>query len=129
MINTLNIGKYIYSVLNGSEEITSLAKTYPLIADNDAKYPFIIYRRVNLNSNGNKDGYYEDDVTIEITVVSDKYSDSVDIATKIRNLLERQSVNYEDLEINDTTLSLATEEYSNNAYVQRLQFTSKINKN
>jgi hypothetical protein len=129
MINTLNIGKYIYSVLNGSEEITSLAKTYPLIADNDAKYPFIIYRRVNLSSNSSKDGYYEDDVTIEITVVSDKYSDSVDIATKIRNLLERQSVNYEDLEINDTTLSLATEEYSNNAYVQRLQFTSKINKN
>ncbi len=126
MINTLNIGKYIYSVLNGSEEIT--CKVYPLIADNDAKYPFIIYRRVNLNSNSNKDGYYEDNVSIEITVVADKYTDSIDIATKIRSLLEKQSVNYDDLEINDATLSLATEEYSNNAYVQRLQFTMTINK-
>lgn len=127
MINTLQIGKYINFVLSNSSDIQ--CEVYPLIADNDAKYPFIIYRRVNLSSNGNKDGYYEDDVTMEITVVSDKYSDSVDIATEIRNLLERQSVNYEDLEINDTTLSLATEEYSNNAYVQRLQFTSTINKN
>lgn len=127
MINTLNIGKYIYSVLNDSKDIT--CKVYPLIADNDAKYPFIIYRRVNLQSESSKDGYYEDSVSIEITVVSDKYSDSVDIATKIRNLLEKQSVNYDDLVINDATLSLATEEYSNNAYVQRLQFTFIINKN
>lgn len=127
MINTLNIGKYIYSALNDSQEIT--CKIYPLIADNDAKYPFIIYKRVNLQSNGCKDGIYEDSVVIEITVVSDKYSVSIDLATKIRNLLERQSVIYDDLEINDATLSLATEDYSNNAYVQRLQFTFTINKN
>lgn len=126
MINTLNIGKYIHSVLDNSEDIT--CKVYPLIADNNAKYPFIIYKRVSMSSNACKDGYYEDNVIMEITVVSDKYASSVDIATKIRNLLETQSVNYDDLEINDTTLSLATEEYSNNAYVQRLQFTMTINK-
>ena len=126
MINTLNIGKYIYSALNDSEEIT--CKVYPLIADNDAKYPFIVYRRINLVSNSSKDGIYEDSTIVEIVIVSDKYSVGVDIATEVRNLLEKQSVIYDDLEINDTTLSLAAEEYSNNAYVQRLQFTFKINK-
>jgi hypothetical protein len=126
MINTLNIGKYIYSALNDSEEIT--CKVYPLIADNDAKYPFIVYRRINLVSNSSKDGIYEDNTIVEIVIVSDKYSVGVDIATEVRNLLEKQSVIYDDLEINDTTLSLAAEEYSNNAYVQRLQFTFKINK-
>ncbi len=127
MINTLNIGKYIYSVLNDSDDIHCVV--YPLVADNDAKYPFIIYKRVSLASNSCKDGYYEDNATVEIVVVSDKYADGVDIATKVRNVLEKQSVNYDDLEISDATLSFATEEYSNNAYVQRLQFSFTINKN
>ena len=77
MINTLNIGKYIYTTLQQSEDIT--CKVYPLVADNDAKYPFIIYKRVNLLSSDVKDGIIQDDVTIEIVVVSDKYSVGVDI--------------------------------------------------
>ena len=56
MIDTLNLGKYIYSKLSQIEGV----KSYPLIADNDAKFPFIVYKRENLVSNGCKDGYYED---------------------------------------------------------------------
>jgi hypothetical protein len=55
MIDTLNIGKYIYSVL----KFTNIG-VYPLVADNDAKYPFIVYRRIGMVSSGCKDGYYED---------------------------------------------------------------------
>ncbi len=126
MINTLNIGKYIYQTLTNSNDIT--CRVYPLVADNDAKFPFVVYRRVNLVSGSSKDGVYEDDVTVEIVVVCDKYSDSINIATAIRNLLERQSVVFDNLEINDGELTLANEEYSNNSYIQRLQFNFKINK-
>jgi hypothetical protein len=87
MINTLNIGKYVFSILNNSKDIK--CKVYPLIADNDAKFPFIVYRRMNLISYTTKDGLQEDDVTVEIIVVSDKYSDSIEIATTIRTLLEK----------------------------------------
>jgi len=126
MINTLNIGKYIYSTISGDNQIT--CKVYPLIADNDAKFPFIVYRRTGLVSGTTKDGLTEDDVTVEIVIVSDKYSVGLDLAIKVRNLLEKQSVIYEDIEINDTTLNLATEEYSDNSYIQRMQFDMKINK-
>ena len=126
MINTLNIGKYIYSTISGDNQIT--CKVYPLIADNDAKFPFIVYRRTGLVSGTTKDGLTEDDVTVEIVIVSDKYSVGLDLAINVRNLLEKQSVVYEDLEINDTTLNLATEEYSDNSYIQRMQFDMKINK-
>lgn len=122
MINTLDIGKYIYSTLNNNID----CKVYPLVADNNAKFPFVVYRRTNLVSATCKDGIYQDEVSVEIIVVSDGYSDSIDIATNIRSLLEKQSVFYDDLEINDGTLNLATEEYSNNSYVQRLQFNFKI---
>lgn len=126
MINTLNIGKYIYSTISGDNQIT--CKVYPLIADNDAKFPFIVYRRTGLVSGTTKDGLTEDNVTVEIVIVSDKYSVGLDLAIKVRNLLEKQSVIYEDIEINDTTLNLATEEYSDNSYIQRMQFDMKINK-
>lgn len=127
MINTLNIGKYIYHVLTNSNDIK--CKVYPLVADNDAKFPFIVYRRINLVSSASKDGVFEDDVTVEIVVVCDKYSDSINIATTIRNLLERQSVVFDNLEINDGVLTLANEEFNNNTYIQRLQFNFKINNN
>ena len=124
MINTLNIGKYIYTTLHQSEDIT--CKVYPLVADNDAKYPFIIYKRVNLLSSDVKDGIIEDDVTIEIVVVSDKYSVGVDIATKVRELLEKEHVTFQEMEIDDCKIVLATEEF-NNAFVQRMQFNFKVN--
>jgi hypothetical protein len=127
MIDTLNIGKYIYSTLTNNKDIE--CRVYPLVADNDAKYPFIVYRRVNLVSSSSKDGIFEDSVTVEIVVVCDKYSDSINIATTIRNILERQSIVFDNLEINDGMLVMANEEFNNDTYIQRLQFNFKINNN
>jgi len=68
MIDTLNIGKYIYSVLKFTD-----VEVYPLVADNDAKFPFIVYKRIGMATSGCKDGYYEDEVTFEIAIVTDTY--------------------------------------------------------
>lgn len=128
MINTLDIGKYIHSVLtDASSGIT--CKCNPLVADNDTKYPFIVYRRMNLVSSTCKDGVYEDEVVMEIIVVSSKYSETIDVATKIRKRLERQRVIFDNLEINDGNIIMATEEFTNNAYVQRMQFQFKVKNN
>ena len=75
MIDSLNIGKYIYSVLKETD-----VEVYPLVADNDAKFPFIVYKRNNLVSNGCKDGYYEDVVSYEVVIVTDTYYKGIEIA-------------------------------------------------
>lgn len=124
MINTLDLGKYIFSTLNGCDAIN--CEVYPLIADNNAKYPFIIYKRINLQSNGCKDGLIEDEVGMEITVVADKYSTSVELATIIRNLLEKQHAEYSDLNIDDASITMANEEFTNSSFVQRMHFNFKI---
>ncbi len=124
MIDTLNLGKYIYSRLSQIEGV----KSYPLVADNDAKYPFIVYKRINLESSGCKDGYYEDNVTIEVVVVTDKYYKGIQIANQVRELLEVQHTTYNDMDINDTVLVMATEEYDNNAFIQKMQYSFTINK-
>lgn len=130
MINTLNIGKYVYNTLKNNADLVELLggkKIYPLVADNNVKYPFIIYKRLNLTSNGCKDGIYEDNVIVEVNIVSDKYDKSIEIANKVRETLEVQNVVYEDMDINDTTINTATEDFVENAYVQSIQFNLKIN--
>jgi len=125
MINTLDIGKYIHNRLtDASSGIT--CKCTPLVADNDTKYPFIVYRRANLESSTCKDGVYEDNVVMEIIVVSNKYAESVDVATKVRKRLEIQTINFDNLEIDDGNIIMATEEFTSNAYVQRMQFQFKV---
>lgn len=123
MIDTLNIGQYIYSRLK-----IDGVDVYPLVADNNAKYPFIVYRRNNLISSSCKDGYFEDTVDIEITVVTDKYYKGVEIATKVRQLLEVPKATYEGMVISDATVTMATEEYSENAFIQRMQLNLRVNK-
>lgn len=128
MINTLEIGKYINNILANNQDIQNLhAKVYPLIADNDAKFPFIIYKRVGLVSQICKDGTFQDDVTIEIKIVSDKYSVGVQLANIVRSLLQRPYMQYEDFEINDVTINFAAEDFLENAFIQIMQLTLKIN--
>lgn len=128
MINSLEIGKYINNILANNQDIQNLhAKVYPLIADNDAKFPFIIYKRVGLVSQICKDGTYQDNVTVEIKIVSDKYSVGVQLANIVRSLLQRPYMQYGDFEINDVTIDYASEDFIENAFIQTMQLTLKIN--
>lgn len=50
-MNGLGIGKAIFTILDGIE------KVYPIVADNGANYPFIVYRRAGLQHSNTKDRY------------------------------------------------------------------------
>lgn len=123
MLDTLNIGKYIYSTL--STALGKETKITPLIADNDTKFPFVVYKRIGLISNGCKDGYIEDTVTIEITVVTDKYKAGVDIANTIRKEIERLKTTSNGMDIQAILIN-AFEDY-NGAFIQTMQFKLIIN--
>lgn len=119
MINSLSVGKAIYNLL---KDYT----TYPLVADNNAKYPFIVYKRSNLISNGCKDGYYEDMVDIAITIVTQKYAEGIDMANSVRQILEKQKIETEICTLHNTYLCSATESFTDNVYVQNLVFRTNI---
>lgn len=117
MINTLNIGSFI------SYRLTNIGvKVYPIIADNDAKSTFIVYRRNGLSSNLCKDGIYQETVSVEITIVSPTYSTSIETATKVRRAIERYRGTYDDYNIDDIFLTFADEQYIQNQYIQKLTF-------
>lgn len=52
-MESLKIGKEIYSLLNGNEELTKLVgnKIYPIIVEKETTFPFIVYKKTNLTQN------------------------------------------------------------------------------
>lgn len=127
MINSLKLGSYIYSLL---ADIDAKCKVYPLVADNDAKFPFILYKRVGLYDNTTKDGYTnEDTLNYEIKVVTDTYQKGIDIANDVRKAIEHGTKTYSDMTISDIRLVGADEQYMENAFVQTLNFQFSARKN
>ena len=80
----------------------------------------------NISSSYTKDGWSEDTTEVTIIAVSDDYSQTVDIAEAVRELLDNKAYKDEDIYISEMRLSGATEDQIENVFVQRLSFTVKI---
>lgn len=128
MNKSLLIGKTIYNLLSNNDEIHTAVnnRIYPLIADNNAKFPFIVYKRNSAQSNGCKDGYWADNVSFEIVVVSDKYIDGLNLANNVRKILNREKITYDDITLNDVQLTSATENFIDNSFVQEMTFDAQV---
>lgn len=124
MVNSILIGKLIYKLLHNDTNITNYVgkQIYPLVAEFDTKFPFITYTRDSVNSISCKDGYYEDNVTFSINIVSSNYLESLEIANIVRQIFEKNKIISDDITLFNVTLSSINEEYNNDAYVQTLTF-------
>lgn len=130
MTNSLYIGKLIYSLLTEDSELSSIIyqKVYPLVADNNTTFPYVVYQRNGLqNKQSTKDGYCEDSCNYTVVAVSNKYDEVIEIANHIRRILERLTIVTDDVTLYNNKLIGADEQYSDNAYIQRLNFQCTIN--
>lgn len=131
MIDTLNIGSFIYDTIKADKQLTDTLRistnVFPIVAEDGTDYPFVTYRRTGLVSNNCKDGYYEDIVRVEIKAICATYIQSVQIINRIRELFERQHIEYENMTIEDTSIENASENYEYNAFTQTINLVFKIN--
>ncbi len=123
MMDSLNIGKAIYTILQTSIDIDK--KIYPLIADEGTTFPFIIYKRTGLTPESTKDNTNEN-VSVEINIASSNYSESVDLAIKVRKALEHKKGTYSDIVIEDIVIDDATEDYIEDTFIQTLTFKIEL---
>ena len=125
-MDSLKVGKEIYSLLNGNDSLTGVvgSKIYPIIVEKENTYPFIVYKRSNIIPDYTKDFHFKDEVIIDIICVSDDYSESVDIASMVRDILEDKR--FADIE--SIKLESADEDFIDDAYVQTLSFNLIITK-
>lgn len=129
MVNSILIGKKIFSILSKDLELKEAVKgqIYPLLANKSTQYPFIVYSRDSITPSYCKDLYgggqnYQDDVGVTVIVVSDDYEQSVEISNKVRESLELLVYEDDDIYIADTVLTGVSESTSDDAYVQRMNF-------
>lgn len=123
MMDSLNIGKAIYTILQTSIDIDK--KIYPLIADEGTTFPFIIYKRTGLAPESTKDNTNEN-VSVEINIASSNYSESIDLAIKVRKALEHKKGTYSDIAIEDIVIDDATEDYMEDTFIQTLTFKIEL---
>jgi hypothetical protein len=104
----VNIGSLIYGKLH------SVASTYPLVAENTTKFPFIIYKTNATRPELSKDGIYDWIYTVQVNVVDDKYDTVCDLCNQaLDKLMELEEV----LDINITDIS---EDFIDDAYVKTI---------
>lgn len=120
-MTSINIGKVIYNILANDETLTTLVnkRIFPLVAEQGTLYPFIIYRRTNIDTNSNKDENGEI-IYVELNIVSNNYQNSVEVAEQVRKILEHKSGTYSEIEIDDIEINSASEEFSEDGFIQNI---------
>ena len=121
---SLQIGKAIYHILSNDTDVVDRVqnKIYPLIADVDTTFPFIIYKRTGITPADSKDRFiYSEDVYVDVVIASDKYNESIEIADLVRTALLKGG--YDG--IKDIDLTDADEDYIEDTFIQTLTFKIK----
>lgn len=117
----LEIGELIFEMVN------PIVSTFPLIAEKDALFPFAVYRRTSFTGRDTKDRYnYEEVVTIEIIVASEKYKESIKLASKIKDKLEYFQGIWRNTFISNITMINTSENFINESYAQIMIFEIKM---
>lgn len=124
--NSILIGKYIYQFLSESDELQAYlnGNVFPLIANDDVNYPFVVYSRQNITPQYIKDGNSQDIIGIVIHVVSDDYVQSLEIANIIRKIFELRSYKDDKIVIKQFLISDVTESFEEDAYIQTLNISA-----
>lgn len=113
---SLQVGKAIYHILSNDTDVVDRVqnKIYPLIADVDTTFPFIIYKRTGITPADSKDRFiYSEDVYVDVVIASDKYNESIEIADLVRTALLEGS--YEG--IKDIAFTDADEDYIEDTFI------------
>ena len=125
MDNTLKIGKYIRQFLVEDErynKIVGQSKTFPLIANAETSFPFVVYQRTSAKVNYTKDGRYQNILAVEITIICDNYPESIDLLCLVRNILEGKRYKDEEIWIRDIKVDEVSEDFNEDTFIQRISF-------
>lgn len=130
-MNTLNISKDIYTALTTNADLTALInnRVFPIVAEEGTQYPFLTYNRTSITSYRTKCGIYEDTVNFSVNILTTDYLGGLDIGNLVRVAIEKNLIcTIEGLQYRDIQLVGATEQFTNDGYVQTLNFQVIVNK-
>jgi len=124
--SSLKIGRVIH------ENLKDIIRIFPIIAEKGVTGDFAVYRRTSLYTDDTKDLFnFEEKANIEIIIASTTYNDSLEYAQAIKIRMESlhgkfETEKEEAIIIDSIELNSASEDWSNDAYIQRLSFEITI---
>lgn len=100
-MKNFTIGKELNRILTEANVNGISNKIFPLIANANTTFPFLVYRRNYYRPSSNKD--LEDEIVgIEIVIAATKYEESVVIADRVASaLLHKKTDIIDDIQINN----------------------------
>lgn len=124
MESSISINKHIFSILTSDKSLKELVgtKIFPIVADDDVKFPYIILERTSITPYTYKGGVGYDKATFQIKIADSDYINTINIAEKVRELLELKTSSY----FKRIEFSSCNEDFINDTYRQTLEFIAII---
>lgn len=124
MESSISINKHIFSILTSDKSLKEMVgtKIFPIVADDDVKFPYIILERTSITPYTYKGGVGYDKATFQIKIADSDYINTINIAEKVRELLELRTSSY----FKRIEFSSCNEDFMNDTYRQTLQFIAII---
>lgn len=124
---SLSAGSIIRGALLEDEAVSAITRNvFPVVVDN-ARLPYIAYRRVSFEQKAQKTGIkWADTVVEEVVCYAASYEESIRLAEAVRAALDGVQYEMGDLNMRCCTLTGAEEGWQADAYIQRLVFTLRI---
>ncbi len=118
----INISKAIYYLLvNSSVTGYTGTRIYPIVMPENTPFPMVVYER-RTNPEYSKDDAVLKLTTGIITVISDDYTESIDLANAVNSALENYNGIVSGIDVKDIMLESVDEIYANGAYMQKLVY-------
>lgn len=123
---SLSAGEIIRAVLTEDSKVSSIVtKVFPVVTDN-ARLPYIVYRRSHMEQTPLKNTRGADTVGIEVLCYSENYTQGVELAEAVRDALDGKQAEIDGLVMRSCYLTDSEEAWQDDAFVQQLVFTIKI---
>ena len=124
--SSLSAGEIIRKVLLADPEVAARTnKVYPVVVD-EAKLPYIVYRRTQLEQSPIKGRQGADTIGIEIICYTAKYLEGIELAEAVRGALDGATAELDGLVMRSCYLVDSEEGWADDAYAQQLVFNIKI---
>lgn len=119
----ISISKHIYKTLSETPDLKKLIgmKIYPIATKSEVKFPFVVYERENVTTYYNKQGPDTTNIDVSIYVLSDDYTESLDIAELIIKALDRKKAEYDGYDVIGAIVNDVPESYISQTFVQQIR--------
>lgn len=130
MKDSLGIGSAVREILSSDAAVAvpTGGCIYPLVAEENATFPFIIYGILDVHPKTTKDGHYAfgDEAEVGISILAESYEECVDLSIAVRHAMVSFSGGTDDYDISSISFAGASDDYKDGAYFRNMIFTIDI---